>query len=287
MSSNVTESPDAARYELGDPSSDLQNNLSADNLKTIQQLAAELRSNNLKKGIQAVRSLSAIKAEEADRVLIDSLYNCEQIDPLQGEEAQGEENKQKKAASRLSAEQKAIFGCTYQYLYTSASTPAKAFIEQAPNGIVKTVSERDVTYDELQELLIQKNYQAADKLTTELMCAIAGEDAIKRKWVYFTEVSQFPNADILTIDTLWRTYSEDKFGWSQQRNLWLRLGKNWERLWPQIKWQTSDGAWTRYPTEFVWELDSAPVGHLPLFNQLRGVRVMNALLEHPVWATNQ
>jgi hypothetical protein len=30
---------------------------------------------------------------------------------------------------------------------------------------------------------------------------------------------------------------------------------------------------------------TAPVGHLPLSNQLRGVRVMEALLCHPAWTT--
>ena len=38
--------------------------------------------------------------------------------------------------------------------------------------------------------------------------------------------------------------------------------------------------WTRYPGSFTWSLE-APEGHLPLVNQLRGVRLMDALLSHP------
>ena len=41
-----------------------------------------------------------------------------------------------------------------------------------------------------------------------------------------------------------------------------------------------NGTWTRYPGSFTWSL-SAPEGHLPLVNQLRGVRLMDALLSHP------
>lgn len=284
MSTNATESPDsAARYDLSVPS-----NSSENNSQKIQSLAAELysdinksditksdstRSDSNKKAIQAVRDLAAMKLEEADSVLVDSLQAC--VDSLQTPSNQ--------SASQQIEQHLAVYGCAYQQLYASASKTAKAFIKKTPNGIAKTASQRDINYSELQELLIQKDYQAADKLTTELMCAIAGESAIKRKWVYFTEVSQFPNADMLTINRLWRAYSEDKFGWSQQRHLWIRLGRQWERLWPQLKWQQPDGNWTRYPTEFIWELDSAPVGHLPLSNQLRGVRVMDALLEHPAW----
>ncbi|PLZ94121.1 hypothetical protein CI594_16205, partial [Fischerella thermalis CCMEE 5196] len=40
--------------------------------------------------------------------------------------------------------------------------------------------------------------------------------------------------------------------------------------------------WTRYPQEFTWDL-SAPKGHLPLSNQLRGVRVIASIFAHPAW----
>jgi hypothetical protein len=40
------------------------------------------------------------------------------------------------------------------------------------------------------------------------------------------------------------------------------------------------GLWTRYPGSFQWSID-APEGHMPLVNQLRGVRLMDALLRHP------
>ncbi len=38
--------------------------------------------------------------------------------------------------------------------------------------------------------------------------------------------------------------------------------------------------WTRYPGSFCWSLD-APDGHMPLINQLRGVRLMDSILRHP------
>jgi hypothetical protein len=52
----------------------------------------------------------------------------------------------------------------------------------------------------------------------------------------------------------------------------------WERLWPRLGWK-QDGVWTRYPGSFTWSLE-APEGHMPLVNQLRGVRLMDALLNH-------
>ena len=241
-------------------------------LEKIEKLSSDLKADSLKKQLAAVLKLATLQTLAADQVLIEFVQQYGQI----------------ASDSVLTSEQPgAACGSAYQHLYRSTSEAAKAFIAAVPEGILNVASGRGVDYSDLQRLLVAKEYQAADKLTTEKMCAIAGADALKRKWVYFTEVSQFPNADILTIDALWRTYSEDKFGWSQQRSLWLRLGQDWERLWPQIAWQSSAGAWTRYPTEFVWDLDAAPVGHLPLFNQLRGVRVMSALLSHPAWTQSE
>jgi GUN4-like len=112
------------------------------------------------------------------------------------------------------------------------------------------------------------------------MCELAG--AATQKWFYFTAVQSFPITDLQTINTLWLVHSEGKFGFSVQRELWLALGKDWEKLWTQIDWKNGNN-WTRYPQGFTWDL-SAPRGHLPLSNQLRGVRVMAALLAHPAWS---
>jgi hypothetical protein len=88
-----------------------------------------------------------------------------------------------------------------------------------------------------------------------------------------------------TINTLWQVYSEGKFGYSVQRELWLSVGKDWEKFWKKIDWKNGN-KWTRYPNEFTWDL-SAPKGHLPLSNQLRGVRVLKEILTHPAWQQDQ
>lgn len=150
-----------------------------------------------------------------------------------------------------------------------------------PHGLVPLQSAKGIDYSRLQTLLVEQDYQAADRVTLEKLCELAGPAAVQRKWLYFTEVDNFPSVDLHTINRLWLVFSEGKFGFSVQRDLWVNLGKNWERLWPQIGWKTGP-TWTRYPQEFTWDL-SAPKGHLPLSNQLRGVRTMASLLSHPAW----
>jgi GUN4-like/ARM-like repeat domain, GUN4-N terminal len=175
-----------------------------------------------------------------------------------------------------------VGGAVYQALYQSEFPAAKDFLDREfPTGIVPLGSSVGIDYTQLQQLLAQQNFQAADKLTNEKLCELAGADAVKRKWIYFTEVERLPSIDLHTIDALWLFHSEGKFGFSIQREMWLGMSKNWDKLWPKIGWKEGNN-WTRYPGSFTWDL-TAPRGHLPLSNQLRGVRAISSLLSHPAW----
>ena len=175
-----------------------------------------------------------------------------------------------------------VAGSVYQALYQSEFPTAGDYLDrELPTGMVPLRSSKGIDYTTLQKLLAQQKFEAADKLTTEKLCELAGADAVKRKWIYFTEVEQLPTIDLHTIDALWTFHSEGKFGFSIQREMWVGMGKNWDKLWVKLGWKNGNN-WTRYPGSFTWDL-TAPKGHLPLSNQLRGVRVMSSLLSHPAW----
>jgi hypothetical protein len=177
-----------------------------------------------------------------------------------------------------------VAGKAYQTLYQSNSPKATEFLKtHFPTGVVPLRSERGADYTELQQLLARQDFKAADRLTLQKLCELAGARAVLRKWFYFTEVDSFPIPDLLSINSLWLVHSEGKFGFSVQREIWLSQGQNWDKMWPKIGWKTGN-SWTRYPNEFTWDL-TAPRGHLPLSNQLRGVRAMEKLLSHPAWSS--
>lgn len=185
---------------------------------------------------------------------------------------------QQQSAATISA------GRALQLLHSIEHPEIETFLATHFAGGLVTLPEAcEVDYSEIQTALIREAFEQADSLTLQKMCELAGPNAVKRKWLYFTEVNAFPVVDLKTLDQLWATYSEGKFGFAKQREVWLGVGKDWEKLWPKISWR-KDNAWTRYPNEFIWSLQ-APAGHLPLTNQLRGVRVMDALMNHPAWAT--
>lgn len=178
-----------------------------------------------------------------------------------------------------------VAGRAYEILLKSGDGSAQQFLlKSLPDGVVPLVSGAGVNYAELQQQLARQEFQIADKLTLAKLCELAGAAAVKRKWPYFSEIEYLPIPDLQTIDQLWLAHSEGRFGYSVQRQLWLGAGKNWEALWPKIGWREGK-AWTRYPGGFTWDL-TAPKGHLPLSNQLRGVQVINSLLNHPAWETH-
>ena len=178
-----------------------------------------------------------------------------------------------------------VRGQVYGELYRLKNPTVEAFLNtHFAQGIIPLDSDRNIDYSHLNQLLLEQKFQEADTLTRHLMCELAGEGAVQRKWVYFTEVEQFPATDLQTINGLWWLHSEGKFGFSVQRKLWLSVGKDFNKLWPKIGWK-KDNNWTQYPNQFIWDL-SAPVGHLPLLNQLRGVRVTASLFSHPAWNEN-
>ena len=133
-------------------------------------------------------------------------------------------------------------------------------------------------YSPLQRYLLNERYEDADRFTSTKLRELAGEKAVKRGYVYFSEVESIPSIDLSTLDKLWIVYSRGKFGFTVQAKILDSLGGRYDKLWPRIGWK-KDGIWTRYPKAFNWSIE-APNGHMPLVNQLRGVRLMDALLNH-------
>ena len=139
-------------------------------------------------------------------------------------------------------------------------------------------SEVGFDYAPLQRYLLNENYEDADRFTSSKLRELAGEKAVKRGYVYFSEVELIPTIDLSTLDKLWILYSRGKFGFTVQAKILDSVGGRYDKLWPRIGWK-KDGVWTRYPKAFNWSIE-APNGHMPLVNQLRGVRLMDALLNH-------
>lgn len=153
------------------------------------------------------------------------------------------------------------------------------FLDRHPDGWLATASAGDLVFGPLQLSLMLQQFELADRLTSAMLRQLAGPAAVERGYVYYSEVATMAAVDLESIDRLWVCFSRGRFGFSAQARLLAGCAGRWELLWPKLGWKEG-GRWTRYPGSFQWTID-APEGHMPLVNQLRGVRLMDALLAHP------
>lgn len=170
-------------------------------------------------------------------------------------------------------------GALIQMLAGEADPTREAFFARYPQGWLATNSACGIDYAPLQRHLVLQEFEAADRLTSAMLRELASPEAVRRGYVYYSEVPAMASTDLESLDRLWVCYSRGRFGFSVQGRLLRSCNGRWEQLWPKLNWKNG-GVWTRYPGGFQWSID-APEGHMPLVNQLRGVRLMDALLQHP------
>nr|YP_010850348.1 hypothetical protein Ycf53 [Lophurella caespitosa]WGH13163.1 hypothetical protein Ycf53 [Lophurella caespitosa] len=176
-----------------------------------------------------------------------------------------------------------IDGLIYQKIIETNNNQIKEkLLRKLPNGVINFTKFNQITYQNLQNLLINKKFEEADKLTQQCLCEIVKIKTNNQKsWLYFTDIQFIPKEDLFILDLLWKIYSKGKFGFSIQKKIWIKNNKKWDKLWEKIDW-LKKGVMKRYPQEFMWTID-APEGHLPLFNQLRGTQTLSYLFNNIEW----
>ncbi|KAL1527946.1 hypothetical protein AB1Y20_009317 [Prymnesium parvum] len=137
-------------------------------------------------------------------------------------------------------------------------------------------------------------WREADQLTRDALIKLAGSAAVARGYVYFTEAPNLPEEDMATIERLWRAYSGNKFGYSVQRDVFnsKKVGRNFEKLFERIGWKNPDGTLLRWlpeakSDEFIYDVEKAVPGHLPLTSTLRGTQLLQRLMDHKAWERDE
>lgn len=149
-------------------------------------------------------------------------------------------------------------------------------------------SDKGIDYVPLATMLATGDFQAADQFTRDNLIKLAGTEAEKRNFVYWTEVSKIPVTDLATMERLWLGFSDGNFGYSVQKRVWDIENGNFDNFIRRIGWTTIDNGNERKlkwfgKSEFVYDVDKAVKGHLPLTSALRGTQLIKQLMEHPVW----
>jgi len=122
-------------------------------------------------------------------------------------------------------------------------------------------------YQQLEDYLKQGQWEKADEETYRLMITTVGQEV--GQWFEPEELLNFPCEELLTIDGLWVRYSNGKFGFSVQKETYLKCGG-------KLDGRYHEEAWDRFCHEVGWKIagryadvmydTSSPIGHLPFYS---------------------
>ncbi|MGK7951783.1 MAG: GUN4 domain-containing protein [Xenococcaceae cyanobacterium] len=123
-------------------------------------------------------------------------------------------------------------------------------------------SERRVDYTRLRNLLKAQNWKAADEETFQVMLQAASRQ--KEGWLNEESIKKFPCTDLRTIDLLWVRYSEGRFGFKVQKQIWERVEEELGTFGDYVGWRQHDKhKWLNY-RKLTFSFN-APEGHLPVY----------------------
>jgi eukaryotic-like serine/threonine-protein kinase len=139
----------------------------------------------------------------------------------------------------------------------TTSTPK---VTQTPETKIK------IDYSKLENFLKNKEFKKADGETLRIFLELT--DRTKQWSLKADQLSQISCEYLININDLWLNYSENKFGFSLQRNLWQELGgqnkifnKNIaDQFGEKVGWKNSSS--DKLYKDMIYDL-SAPQGHLP------------------------
>ena len=123
---------------------------------------------------------------------------------------------------------------------------------------------QDTRYAQLEEYLRNQQWREADAETDRLMLATVGKEA--GQWLEPDDLRNFPCEDLQTLDQLWVNYSNGKFGFSVQKQIWIECGRpmehndDWETFRDRVGWR-KEGDWLGYDN-LIFDLN-APQGEFP------------------------
>ena len=161
---------------------------------------------------------------------------------------------------------------------SNESTPSEAEEVAAPTATrkISLVSDKTgIDYTKLSNLLKEGKWSEADLHTYQLVEQIVKSAKQQNKHVFIElkTIAEFSCPDVRTIDYLWKEYSNNKFGFSPQQEVWQSVNQNgdfstqtWRRFATKVGWKEGEVASSEgylLHDELDFEPAEAPAGHLP------------------------
>lgn len=167
------------------------------------------------------------------------------------------------------------YDCLREYRNPEKLDPG---LEQELKALTSTV--QTLRYAKLEEYLKNEQWKEADEETYRLMITTVGK--IEGDWFEAEELSNFPCDELQAIDDLWVKYSNGRFGFSVQKQIYVECGVKpdgaypgddiWEKFGDRVGW-CKEGKWLSYPQLRFDVSFSSPKGNLPACVRFRFVSV--------------
>ncbi|XP_078447179.1 protein GENOMES UNCOUPLED 4 [Wolffia australiana] len=175
---------------------------------------------------------------------------------------------------------------SFSLLSASLSPPSSS--SSSPSSSSSSLSTPSLSL--LADLLSAGDFLRADDCTRRLLILLAGDQAQKRGYVFFSEVQFISADDLRAIDRLWADHSAGRFGYAAQRRAWEKARRDFTRFFVKVGWMkkldtdVEQYNYRAFPEDFLWgPAEEAPEGHLPLTNALRGTQLLFNILTHPAF----
>ncbi|NES71116.1 MAG: hypothetical protein F6K24_40890, partial [Okeania sp. SIO2D1] len=148
----------------------------------------------------------------------------------------------------------------------AANLSLKETDENSKNDEIELLSDKNVDYTKLRDFLANREWKKADMETARCIFKVGGlkeDNSLEVK-----DIENFPCTDLRTIDQLWVKYSDCKFGFSVQKEIYQNLGGKkeyneelWKEFADKVGWRKGE-KWLYY-SELTFDISTHYKGHLP------------------------
>lgn len=129
-----------------------------------------------------------------------------------------------------------------------------------------------VDYTKLRELLLNKKWKEADLETWTVMCqSLFLAPGTKLE---IGQINQLPCEDLQTVDRLWQHYSQGRFSFSVQKQIYASVKGDYVRFCDRVNWPTYNSPTASGQLKFS---QKSPQGHLPSRSWVGGVQWLRHL----------
>ncbi|NEQ95391.1 MAG: protein kinase [Cyanothece sp. SIO2G6] len=141
---------------------------------------------------------------------------------------------------------------------------------KSPKNQTRIVSQQGVDYTPLYEILRRSLWLQADQHTKGLMNQAIGNT--HHGYLQQQDIQNLPCDDLAILDHLWRTFSNGRFGFMVQLQLFLAVNEDYGAFCHQVSWPVH-----RTPGKYLQPSLKAPPGHFPSRDWAGGSKWWNHL----------